>query len=408
MDFKLVDTVRLQKFKDKLLNKINTDVTAISSAIATEETNRNTAISNAIATEATNRDAAISSAIATEETNRNTAISSAIPTKVSAFQNDSGYLTSHQSLDDYAKTADIEGTPKLINDTSTTFISSCQLTNGKLSAEWKYLPTASTTGSGIVQLSSATDSDAEDVAATSKAVKEAYNHYPTLGTSAVSCGASSPFDFVYYGENSAGTSTSVARADHKHMLRIPRLSNNNDGIVEAPRQTDYFQVLTSGYYYSDGSFYLNPEWNTPNFNVKVSVLKANCFYDVGYTFTPNTTTYRPPTFYNSVNSISVEYDYFHNKLYIKANLSSSYNSSGGTTQITKCGIHIKKLFNTTFQKILFQTSNPQTNEWQRIRYTVNGCESAMTNADGDAKFEFTNYYNNAEDVYIISDIYLTS
>lgn len=51
---------------------------ALSSAISTETTNRNSAISSAIATEVTNRNSAISSAISTEVTNRNSAITTAV------------------------------------------------------------------------------------------------------------------------------------------------------------------------------------------------------------------------------------------------------------------------------------------------------------------------------------------
>ncbi len=56
----------------------STASSALSSAIATEVTNRNSAISSAIATEVTDRNSAISSAISTEVTNRNSAITTAI------------------------------------------------------------------------------------------------------------------------------------------------------------------------------------------------------------------------------------------------------------------------------------------------------------------------------------------
>lgn len=39
-----------------------------------------------------------------------------VPTKVSAFINDAGYLTQHQSLDDYAKKSDISGMVKSVNN----------------------------------------------------------------------------------------------------------------------------------------------------------------------------------------------------------------------------------------------------------------------------------------------------
>ena len=41
-----------------------------------------------------------------------------VPTKVSAFMNDAGYLTQHQSLDDYAKKTDISGFVKTVNGTA--------------------------------------------------------------------------------------------------------------------------------------------------------------------------------------------------------------------------------------------------------------------------------------------------
>ena len=41
-----------------------------------------------------------------------------VPTNVSAFINDAGYLTQHQSLDDYAKKTDISGFVKTVNGTA--------------------------------------------------------------------------------------------------------------------------------------------------------------------------------------------------------------------------------------------------------------------------------------------------
>ena len=176
MDFKLVDTVRLQKFKDKLLNIINTNVTAINNSISSEATARDAAISKAIATEVSNRNTELAKKSDTGHTHSNATTKASgfmsatdktkldgiatgagvqvnsdwnsttgfakilnkptlakvatsgkytdltgtptiptVPTKVSAFQNDSGYLTSHQSLADYAKKTDIPTVPTKVS-----------------------------------------------------------------------------------------------------------------------------------------------------------------------------------------------------------------------------------------------------------------------------------------------------
>lgn len=45
-------------------------------------------------------------------------VTASIPTKVSDLENDAGYLTQHQSLDDYAKKTDISGFVKTVNGTA--------------------------------------------------------------------------------------------------------------------------------------------------------------------------------------------------------------------------------------------------------------------------------------------------
>lgn len=66
--------------------------------------------------------------------------------------------------------------PAAAATTSTTFIDTVKQTDGKISATKKTLPSASTSAKGIVQLSTATNSTSNTLAATASAVKSAYDH----------------------------------------------------------------------------------------------------------------------------------------------------------------------------------------------------------------------------------------
>lgn len=68
--------------------------------------------------------------------------------------------------------------------TATAFIDSISQANGKISATKKNLPNASTSATGIVKLSSATNNTSESLAATPKAVKAAYDLANTASTKA--------------------------------------------------------------------------------------------------------------------------------------------------------------------------------------------------------------------------------
>lgn len=68
--------------------------------------------------------------------------------------------------------------------TATAFITTVSQTNGKVSAAKASLPTASTSVAGITSLSSSTSSSAENVAATPKAVKAAYDEAVSAGSAA--------------------------------------------------------------------------------------------------------------------------------------------------------------------------------------------------------------------------------
>ena len=72
---------------------------------------------------------------------------------------------------------------------------------------WSSLPTASTSVSGIVSLSSATDSNAENVAATPKAIKAVYAAASTAGATA---GANAASSYATAAKNSASNASTYA------------------------------------------------------------------------------------------------------------------------------------------------------------------------------------------------------
>lgn len=93
-------------------------------------------------------------------------------------------LTSHQSLDNY-KTKQTAVSDPTASNTAIAFIDSIsQDTNGVITPTKKTVRSASTSQTGVVQLSSATNSTSESLAATAKAVKTAYDLANTANTTA--------------------------------------------------------------------------------------------------------------------------------------------------------------------------------------------------------------------------------
>ena len=120
--------------------------------------------------------------------------------------------------------------------TSTTFIATAKQENGKIVVTKKNLPTASTTVAGIVQLSSATDSSSEALAATPKAVKAAYD----AGTDAQSRVGALETKL----EGVTKVTTSITNAINNLDVSEPTASGTGTSFIATAKQEDGKIVVT--------------------------------------------------------------------------------------------------------------------------------------------------------------------